>query len=135
MTEFAQAEIDALRMLRDAYPEAEIAIIGAAALHFHLPMTWRKTADIDLVIAVSVSDLEEGLARIPGWTRDERREQRWYAPNGVGMDLVPAPPDVVDQGSLVWPTSQQTMNLDGVGLALAAEPREVAPGLDIRLPS
>ena len=59
-----------------------MALIGAAALALHLPMEWRTTADIDLVVAISVADLTE-LSKLPGWTRDANHQQRWVAPNGV----------------------------------------------------
>lgn len=40
------AQQEALRAVQAAYPEAGMALIGAAALAVHLPMEWRTTADI-----------------------------------------------------------------------------------------
>jgi hypothetical protein len=45
VTQLADAQLDALRSLRAAYPDAEIAIIGATALAFHIDMTWRKSVE------------------------------------------------------------------------------------------
>jgi hypothetical protein len=55
VSQLTAAQLAALRALRPAYPDAEIAIIGAAALAFHIDMTWRTSVDLDLVIAVSVA--------------------------------------------------------------------------------
>jgi len=57
VSQLTAAQLDALRTLRAAYPDAEIAIIGATALAFHIDMTWRTSVDLDLVIAVSAADL------------------------------------------------------------------------------
>jgi hypothetical protein len=65
VTQLAAARLDALRSLRAAYPDAEIAIIGATALAFHIDMTWRTSVDLDLVTAVAAADLDP--SRLPGW--------------------------------------------------------------------
>ena len=61
MTPLNSSELSALRSLHAAYPDTPIAIIGAVALRFHMDMTWRSSADIDLVIAVSASQIEAGF--------------------------------------------------------------------------
>jgi hypothetical protein len=106
---------DALRAVQEAYPEARMALIGAAALALHIPMEWRTTADIDLVVAISVADLIE-LSRLPGWERDANRQQRWVAPNGVLVDLVPASAEALEKRELVW-ANGHVMNLAGIPLA------------------
>jgi hypothetical protein len=92
-----------------ACPEARIALIGATALAFHLPMTWRMTADIDLILAISDSELDTLVSVIPGWQRNPKYQQRWNAPNNVCVDLVPAPPDALDSRRLVWPKTKEVM--------------------------
>jgi hypothetical protein len=114
------AQQDALRAVQEAYPDAGMALIGASALALHLPMEWRTTADIDLVVAISVADLTE-LSRLPGWKRDANRQQRWVAPNGVLVDLVPASAEALEKRELVWPNGH-VMNLAGIQLALRATP-------------
>ena len=127
-------QIDVIRSLRAAYPDASIALIGAAALDYHVPMTWRVTADIDFVVTIPISDLETVLSRLE-WKKRFDHEHQWEAPNGQHVDVVPAPPDAMAKGHFVWPKSGSKMNLAGVRLALAEPPREVAPGLLLSIAS
>jgi len=50
--------------------------------------------DLDLVLAVGVGDIS-ALTR-HGWERDPRQQQRWKAPSGALLDLLPAPREVQD---------------------------------------
>src|SRR5688572_3809486 len=111
------AQLSALRSLRSVYPDARIALIGAAALSFHIPMTWRSSADLDLVLAVAVSDIR--TLTLHGWQRDPRQQQRWKAPSGALLDLLPAPPEVLAAKELIWPETGHRMNMAGLALALA----------------
>jgi hypothetical protein len=112
LSQLTAAQLDALRSLRAAYPDAEIAIIGATALAFHIDMAWRTSVDLDLVIAVSAADL--GPSRLPGWRRHPKLEHSWKTSQGVLVDLVPAPSDALDAGEIVWPESGHHMNLTGI---------------------
>ena len=96
-------------------------------------MTWRNSVDLDLVIAVSVSEIDE--TKLRGWERDRNRQHRWKAPNGSLLDIVPAPPEAIALGALVWPESGQTMSLAGVSLALNADPSLLGNELSIAVPS
>jgi predicted nucleotidyltransferase len=127
------AQQDALRAVQEAYPDARMALIGAAALALHIPMAWRTTADIDLVVAISVVELTE-LSRRSGWKRDTSRQQRWVAPNGVLVDLVPASAEALEKRELVWPNGH-VMNLAGIPLALRATPVALAEGLSVPVPA
>jgi predicted nucleotidyltransferase len=127
------AQLDALRAVQEAYPDARMALIGAAALALHLPMEWRTTADIDLVVAISIADLT-ALLGLPGWKRDANRQQRWVAPNGVLVDLIPASPEALGKRELVWPNGH-VMNLGGIPLALRATPVALAEGVSVPVPS
>jgi predicted nucleotidyltransferase len=133
VNELSLPQLAALRTLRLAYAEEPIVLIGAAALAFHLPMNWRTTSDIDLVLAVSASELETVLSRLPGWRHDLKQEQRWNAPNNVRIDLVPAPPEALNQRQLVWPRTKDEMSLGGMRLALTTPRREIAPGVRIAI--
>jgi predicted nucleotidyltransferase len=135
MTTLKPGQLEVLRALRRAYPEANIAIVGAAALAFHLSMTWRSTADLDLVVTISASDLDTALSKLVGWKQHPRIEQRWEGPNGVLIDLVPAAPDALARRQLIWPKTGHVMNLGGVRLALAEAPTELAPDLAIAVAS
>lgn len=133
MTPWSNAQLEALRTLRSACPDARIAVIGATALGFHLSMTWRRTADIDLVLAVSAAELDTSVSALPGWRQDPKHPQRWNAPNNVRIDLVPAPPDALDRRQLVWPNTKDVMNLGGIRLALESPVSQIAPGLFIAI--
>lgn len=135
MTPLSRAQLEALRTLRTACPEVRIALIGATALAFHLSMTWRRTADIDLILAVSASELDLLVSLLPGWQQDLKHPQRWNAPNNVRVDLVPAPPDALDRRRLVWPNTKEVMNLGGIRLALESPLSQIAPGLSIAIAS
>jgi predicted nucleotidyltransferase len=127
------AQLSALRSLRSVYPEARIALVGAVALGCHIPMTWRTSADLDLVLAVAVADL--GELTLHGWARDRRQQQRWKAPGGALLDLLPAPPEVLAARELIWPETGHRMNMAGFALALAAETALLDSELSIGLPS
>jgi predicted nucleotidyltransferase len=135
MTPLSTAQLEALRRLRIACPEARIALIGATALAFHLPITWRRTADIDLILAVSASELDNRVSLLPGWQQDPKHQQRWNAPNHVRVDLIPAPPDALNRRRLVWPNTKEVMNLGGIRLALESPVCQIASGLTIAIAS
>lgn len=120
--------LDTLRALRAAYPDARISLIGAAALAFHIAMTWRHTSDIDLVLTIRLDDLEAAEKKLSGWRR--LRPPKWLAPNGVRVDIVPAPPDALAKRELVWSDGSR-MSLAGVAVALANTSRFVSRELDI----
>jgi predicted nucleotidyltransferase len=131
MTAFTPAQIEALRGVRAAFPDAQIAIIGAAALAIHIPMKWRITADLDVVLAVSFDDLESIPLMLPGWTQHPKQEQRWRAPSGAVLDIVAVPPGALARRLVVWPRSGHQMSLAGVQQALDATPTTLAPGLSM----
>jgi len=122
----------ALRTLRETWGEDDIVIIGAAALRYHLGKAWRETDDLDLSIATSVAGYAAVLAGLQGWARDSRMEQRWNAPDGVRVDIVPASAELIAAGELVWPDSGFRMSLRGFGLAFEhGESVEVATATSV----
>lgn len=133
MSQPTAAQLNALRSLRAAYPDAEIAIIGATALAFHLDMTWRTSVDLDLVIAVSAVDLDP--SRLPGWRRHPKLEHSWKTDQGALIDLVPAPRDALDAGELVWPASGHRMNLTGIRQGLQSSKVQLTPDISIAVAS
>lgn len=92
-------------------------MVGATALGFHIPMEWRKTDDLDLVLAVEIEEFPAGLETANGWRASKRGEHRWYH-NDFPVDIVPAGANLLDQGSITWPQSGFVMNLTGIDLAL-----------------
>jgi len=133
VTALSPAHIDALRTVRAAFPEAKIALIGATALGLHLEMTWRASLDLDLAIAVAISEID--ASKIPGWQRHPHRRHRWQTPTGVLLDIIPAPPEALASRELVWPDTGLRMNLTGIGLALEADTSRLGSELSVAVPS
>lgn len=124
---------EALVVVRSAFPEARIALVGAEAIGCHIRLTWRTTSDLDLAIAVA--DATQGLSRLKGWVQSPRKEHEWRAPNGLRLDILPISPEALRRGFLTWPKSGQVMSVAGFRQALAAESQEFAPGLRVCLPA
>lgn len=134
MRQLEPGQINAIRALREAYPDAQIALIGAGALALHVDLKWRTTSDLDFVVTIAFADVEGTLRGREGWLQQGSHEHRWKAPNGVLLDIVPTPPAALEVRKLTWPSGDE-MNLDGIRLALSEAPTEVAPGLSISIAS
>ncbi|MEO6601576.1 MAG: hypothetical protein ABIQ16_17000 [Polyangiaceae bacterium] len=59
MKSLEPAQLEALRAVQAACPGTSLCLIGAATLGLHIPLSWRTTADLDLVAPVS---LESAIA-------------------------------------------------------------------------
>lgn len=68
-----QNQIAALREIEKVWPDVKAVIIGATALGFYYDMTWRKTADVDLAVALTLDELPD-LVNCAGWQRHPARE-------------------------------------------------------------
>jgi len=135
MISFDESQIEVIRDLRVAYPSATIAMIGAGALSLHIPMSWRNTADLDFVLTIPVDDLNEALGTLTGWKKTTHQEHRWQAPNGLRVDIVPAPREALDALKVVFPRTRNEMSLIGVRLALEEPQVEVGEGIAIAIAS
>jgi predicted nucleotidyltransferase len=129
-----QDALEALVAFRRAFPTRPVAFIGAAALGCHIPMNWRRTEDLDLVVALSIEDASRTLAALTGWSQDERKEHEWRSPRGVLVDVLPVSEQALASGVLVWPRSGNRMNLVGMRHALSSPAMQIAPGLELALP-
>jgi predicted nucleotidyltransferase len=109
-------QVVALRSLVDIWPDTSICLVGAGALQCHYESFWRQTEDLDITIAAGTDDVQR-LSGHSDWRRDPKIEQRWYAPGGVKVDLIPAGPALLEAGEVVWPESDFRMNLAGFRLA------------------
>ncbi|MEO7036984.1 MAG: hypothetical protein ABI548_23745 [Polyangiaceae bacterium] len=58
MRSLERAQLEALRSVQAACPRTPLCLIGAAALGLHIPLSWRTTADLDLVVPVSLVELD-----------------------------------------------------------------------------
>jgi len=111
-------QIEALDGIARAWPRAKAVIIGAAALGFYYDMRWRRTADVDLVVALELEDFPGALLDRPGWQQHPRKEHEFVSPTGARVDLLPAGPKLLEAGTITW-AGGQVMSLAGMGLAFA----------------
>ena len=125
------ARLKVLRALRRQWSNRRCALVGATALEVRLGLRWRTTQDLDLALEVTPEELSEGMETLVGWSRVS--EQRWRSPEGVLVDLIPAGPELVAAGEIVWPGSEVRMSLVGFGHALRSSD-EVRLGQDLTFP-
>ena len=111
---FTSEQVRVLTRLLDHCAGERVILIGAGALGCHVPMTWRRTHDLDLTILADMESAETAL-RAAGLVRDPKVEHRWLA-QGVRLDVLPATEQDIERRQLVWP-SGQIMSLVGFDLA------------------
>ncbi len=78
-------------------------------------MSWRYTADVDLVLALTLDALPDLSGRL-GWSRHPKREYEFTSPSGARLDLIPAGPELLQAGQLQW-RNGDVMSLVGMDLA------------------
>jgi predicted nucleotidyltransferase len=106
----------ALREISEVWPGTQAVIIGATALGFYCDMSWRRTADVDLVVALELDEFPGALPERPGWLQDTRKEHEFRSPQGVKLDLLPAGRKLLEVGHISWRGGHQ-MSLAGMDLA------------------
>ena len=125
-------QLAALREIQAFWPESTAVIIGATALGFYIDMRWRYTADVDLVVAIDIGDLQRLAAR-PGWQQDATKEHAFRTPDGTHVDILPASAALLAAGSITWP-SGHVMSLAGMDLAFVhSEEHHLANGAIVRV--
>ncbi len=130
-----QDQTEVLRAMRVAWPEEAILVIGAAALDCHLGLSWRRTHDLDLSLAVEPADAAATLQQL-GWRQAPDPPQRWTTPGGGYVDVLPASAEQIRQGSLRWPDGSAELSLVGFRLAFAdASSIPVGEGAEVGLAS
>jgi predicted nucleotidyltransferase len=129
-------QTETLGTLREIFPQIRCVLIGASAISCFMDMHWRQTHDLDVMVSISQRQYSGTLRRYTDWTRDPSREYRWFSPQGVRVDIIPAGPQDLANGNLVWDTTGAVMNLTGfrhvferaVTIQLAPDcPAEIAP--------
>lgn len=121
---FADARREALSTLLDAVRGPEVVLVGASTMFWQMSrgksgfQAWRRTEDIDLVVAIDHADLQGLTERLvaQGWRVTPGVEHQFHAPCSVRLDIVPASEALRALGRLRWP-SGHVMNLAGVDLA------------------
>lgn len=127
LAELTDAQTAVLEDLQAVFPDERLVVIGAVGLGCHFPMTWRRTNDFDLTLAVELEPLDL-LAVRDGWQRDARLPYRFDHRSGLRVDLLPAAERHVRAGELVFAATGQVMNLTGFDLALRhSVPRRIGP--------
>ncbi len=107
---FTDDQREALRLLRGVWPNEPIVVIGAAALGWHVEMTWRRTNDLDLTVTVSPERIADDLSR-HGAFRRGRAEHVWFTTAGQRLDVLPAGPEQLAEGRVIWSESENVMSL------------------------
>jgi len=134
MNGFVPTHIPVLRALEKVWGSDRFIVIGAAAVGYHIGMSWRGTLDLDLSVTAGIDTYTADLEGL-GWRRDQNAPQRWYLPEDLIVDVVPAEPSSVRAGRFAWPDGS-TMNLLGFRLAFAdAIQVEIEPATHIRVAS
>jgi predicted nucleotidyltransferase len=126
-------QIAAVRDVEATWPDATPTLIGAAALGFHLDMSWRTTSDIDLIVALDFDVFPDSLLERDGWIRHPKKSQTFFSPLGCQVDLVPVGPAALAEGVFTWPGDGFVMSV--VGLDLAFTHRQARQVLDGDSPS
>ncbi len=111
------AQSSALSALCAGLAGTRLVLIGAAALGYHVPLS-RLTADVDLALVVDPARFDALLGPL-GWRRDVRVRQRWYGPDDVVADILPASADVLRAGVVRFDDDTREMSVLGFDLALA----------------
>jgi hypothetical protein len=124
-----------LRALLAVWDRERFIVIGAAAIEARLGLRWRGTLDLDLSAAAGLDAYPRDLESL-GWRRERTALQRWVAPDGALVDVLPGAPALVRQGGFTWPDGSAHVNLAGFRLPFAdAALAAVAPDLSVRVAS
>ena len=114
---FTDEQRSVLRQLKSVCEDAQVCLIGASAIAWHIANYWRYTNDLHLAVAVSMDALFERVGELSGWRRDPQMEHRWHAPGNLNVDILPAGPEHLRAGYVEWPSGIR-MSLSGFRLAL-----------------
>lgn len=117
MRSFTDEQREALVLLRQVWPNEPIVVIGAAALNHHFGADWRRTNDLDLTVTVPPERIVDDLEASGAFTRG-RAEHVWFTEAGQKVDVLPAAPEQLAAGKILWSESGREMNLAGFDLAL-----------------
>lgn len=121
-----ETQVAAVRDLSQAWPNRKVVIIGATALGFYFDMQWRKTADVDLALAIDLDEFPGPLVAQYRWRQHPHKDHEFESPLGAKVDLVPAGTSLVTAGEIRWPRGRR-MSLAAMDLAFAnAELHQVA---------
>lgn len=113
MTSLSADHVHDLRDLAAIYDSTPISLIGASALALQMEPQWRRTLDLDLTIALSIGEYPGAISGSKHWTPEPGNPIRWSSERGTRIDLIPAGPEDIRRGSVVWPGGTREMSLIG----------------------
>jgi predicted nucleotidyltransferase len=113
-----EEQIQTLRDLVSCWGSDVFVLIGARALGCFLPLTWRRTEDLDVTVTMTLEEYPAGLDDLPGWRQDSVITQRWYSSSGVRVDVIPAGRDGRSVDPLQWPGEDRVLSRVGLRLAI-----------------
>ena len=120
---------EALECAMTAWPDIDLAVIGATALAIRGAPPARRSDDVDIAVAVGVHDLSEIGARLqpPGWEAQRRMPHRWrHHARRLRLDIIPAGVPPGHERSLQLARGL-TIDVRGLEVAISsAEPVEVS---------
>ncbi len=120
-----EAQRSTLRRLSGVWRDLDFVLVGASAIKVWRPDYLRETNDLDVSVAIDLDAHPAGLDEAPGWRPDPRLPHRWYSPEGIAVDVLPAGPKILEAGRIDW-ADGCSMNMTGFGHALSrAELRDV----------
>ncbi len=134
MVPLTEAQAKALAAIADAWPDTEIALIGALALGHRIPMDHRGTDDLDLAVAIPIEGFPGPLPSLEGWRRHRKMAHRFFSPDGQMVDVLPAGEGLIAQGYVEWPTGER-MSLLGFDLAFTHNTVEQAGTTTVSVPT
>lgn len=108
------AERHALRAIAELDREVPCVLVGGVALVCQTEFSWRNTVDVDITIAADVDGAGRILRTRGAWKQDARVEHKWWTPEGVPVDVVPASRELLDAGEVTWPGTGARMSLLGL---------------------
>lgn len=89
-------QISDLAAIRKSCDEmgTDVVVIGATALLLSIGDIGRFTRDVDLTVALDLSEFSQLMQRLlaNGWKRVSKLEHRWVGPRQTIVDLLPAGP-------------------------------------------
>jgi predicted nucleotidyltransferase len=118
MSSFSEAQIAALRDLKRVWRETPFSLVGAAGLTCQMTSFHRQTSDLDLAVAVSLDSLPLTLNQLDQWKARPGVEHQWLSPEGARVDIIPAGPSLLAEGSVTWGEGRK-MSLKGFQHALS----------------
>ena len=87
MVHLTDIQSRALAAVQRAWPDTQIAVVGAVALGAHIELSYRSTDDLDLALAIEMDDFPGRLPGMENWRRHPKMEHRFYGWRAISIVL------------------------------------------------